>query len=180
AKTFANRGMSLEEDLNITNLYYRNEELAFIYKKPTPIKVVKMQYLLKKSIIKEGYFEMPSTTDYNGLYNGKYIDFDAKETNSKTSFPLSNIHIHQINHLKNICKHKGIGFIIVRFNLLNMTYLLLGEQLFSFIDNYKRASIPLAYFKEYGYLIPYNYLKRCDYLKVIKDLEGIKYEKENK
>lgn len=59
-------------------------------------------------IIKEGFFKEPSTTDYNGLYNGKYIDFEAKETNNKTSFPLDNIHKHQIEHIRNVINNKGI------------------------------------------------------------------------
>lgn len=39
--TYKNRGMSLEKDLNDTNKYYIEKGLAYIYKKPTPIKVVK-------------------------------------------------------------------------------------------------------------------------------------------
>ena len=75
-------------------------------------------------MICEAYFKTPSTTDYNGVYKGYYIDFEAKETRSKTSFPLSNIHKHQIDHLINIKKHGGIGFIIVKFTLLNKIYYL--------------------------------------------------------
>ena len=32
--------------------------------------------------------------------DGYYIDFEAKETKSTTSFALTNIHPHQIQHLK--------------------------------------------------------------------------------
>lgn len=170
---FANRGMNLEEDINITNQYYKNMSIAFIYKKPTPIKVVKMEYNNKR-MITEAYFVEPSTTDYNGLYKGKYIDFEAKETNSLTSFPLRNIPTHQITHLKNIINNEGIGFIIVRFNFCQETYLLLVKDLLKFISDNKRASIPLEYFKTNAHLIPSNYLKRCDYLAVINTLEGIK------
>ena len=88
-KTYANRGMTLESELNSTNTYYLENNIAVIYKKPTPIKVLKQ---INGKVIK-GYFEKPSTTDYNGLYKGKYIDFEAKETKSKTSFPLNNIHL---------------------------------------------------------------------------------------
>ena len=62
------------------------------------IKVLKVNST--KTKILDGFFEKKSTLDYSGIYNGKYVEFDAKETNSKTSFPLSNIHEHQINHIK--------------------------------------------------------------------------------
>ena len=91
-KNSKNRGMTLENDLNETNEYYREEDIAIIYKKPTPIKIVKVDYPSRNEAkIKEAFFTVPSTTDYNGLYKGKYIDFDAKETENKTSFPLANV-----------------------------------------------------------------------------------------
>ena len=114
--------MSLEKDLNDTNNYYANINKAFIYKKPTPIQITKVDYPSRAhAVIKEAFFKEPSTTDYNGLYKGKYIDFEAKETNSKTSFPLENIHKHQIKHLENIHNNNGLAFIIIRFNKLNKT-----------------------------------------------------------
>jgi len=179
--TYDNRGMNLEADINITNQYYIEKNIAFIYKKPTPIQVTKVDYSKNNAIIKEAYFKEPSTTDYNGLYKGKYIDFEAKETESKTSFPLSNIHLHQIKHLENIINNYGIGFVIVRFNKLNKTFLLLGKDLISFISNNTRKSIPLNYFEEKAYLIEEKYIPRVDYLKIIDLLYGgIKNEEKKK
>ena len=43
-KNSKNRGMTLENDLNETNEYYRDMDIAIIYKKPTPIKIVKVDY----------------------------------------------------------------------------------------------------------------------------------------
>ena len=43
-KTTSNRGMSLEDDINKSNSYYLTKELAVIYKKPTPIQIVKVDY----------------------------------------------------------------------------------------------------------------------------------------
>ena len=92
---YKNRGMTLENEINISNEYYIEMGKAYIYKKPTPIKITKVDYPSRdKATIKEAFFTVPSTTDYNGLYKGKYIDFEAKETNNKKSFPLSNIHKH--------------------------------------------------------------------------------------
>ena len=122
---YGNRGMSLEYDLNETNNYYLLQDIAVIYKKPTPIKIVDVDYPSRKeAVIKKAFFQIPSTTDYNGIYKGKYIDFEAKETTSSTSFPLANIHNHQIKHLQSIEKHGGIAFLIVRFTKLNKNFLL--------------------------------------------------------
>ena len=66
---YANRGMNLENDINITNNYYNLKDIAIIYKKPTPIKVVNVEY--PKVVIKEAYFSEPSTLDYTGIYKNK-------------------------------------------------------------------------------------------------------------
>lgn len=171
--SYKNRGMSLEGDLNETNNYYRDIDKAYIYKKPTPIKITKVDYPSRdKTVIKEAFFTIPSTTDYNGLYKGKYIDFEAKETKSKSSFPLANIHPHQIEHIRNIFNHEGIVFLIVRFTTLNKTYLLLGKDFLDFIDNNTRKSIPIDYFEDKAYLIKDNYNPRVDYLKIIDNIIG--------
>ena len=115
-QSHSNRGMVLENDLNATNEYYLLNNVAVIYKKPTPITINKVDYPSRKdAVIKEAHFKIPSTTDYNGIYKGKYIDFEAKET-KLDYFPLANIHAHQIEHLKKIMEHGGIGFLIVRFS----------------------------------------------------------------
>lgn len=176
---YSHRGMTLEEDLNQTNLYYREHDIAYIYKKPTPIKITKVVFNAQKSAtIKEAFFMEPSTTDYNGIYKGYYIDFEAKETKNKTSFPLANIHPHQLQHLKHILAQGGIGFIVVRFTTLQKTFLLNGEQLFSFLNNSTSKSIPLSYFLEQGWQLTEKFSPRLDYLKIIDHiLEVNKNEK---
>ena len=87
--------MDLENDINNTNSYYLDNDIAIVYKKPTPIKVSKVNYNKNHTIITEAFYEMPSTTDYNGIYKGKYIDFDAKEVKNSSSFALSNLHAPQ-------------------------------------------------------------------------------------
>ena len=163
---YENRGMILEEELNRTNEYYLLNNIASIYKKPTPIKIVKVDYPNRSEAkIVEAYFKTPSTTDYNGIYKGKYIDFEAKETKGN-NFPLANIHKHQIEHLKTIRSMNGIGFIIVLFTDINELYLLGIDELDEFISNNTRKSIPLDYFKSKGYKINYK-LHFIDYLKII-------------
>lgn len=160
--------MTLENDINQTNEYYKLHDIAIIYKKPTPIRVVQVEY--PKNKIKEAYFNEPSTLDYTGIYEGKYLEFDAKETLSKTSFPLSNIHAHQLEHIKKVIHHGGIAYLIVRFSNLNQTFLLLGNDLISFINTEERKSIPLEYFKKKGYLIEIKYAPRLDYIKIIDNI----------
>lgn len=169
--SYANRGMSLEGDIASTNEFYLVNDRAIIYKKPTPITISKVSFPSRReAVIKEGYFKTPSTTDYNGVYRGKYLDFEAKETKSHTSFPLNNIHEHQIKHLRKIVKHGGIGFLIVRFTMLNKTFLLLFDDLFEFLKNNKRKSIPLSYFEDKGYIIKDKYNPRVDYLSILDKL----------
>ena len=121
----ANLGMDFEALINESNTYYLNNDIAVIHKKPTPVQIVKVDYPQRaKAVITEAYYKTPSTTDYNGIYKGKYIDFEAKESHNKTAFPLANIHPHQIEHLKRIIAHGGIGFFIFYWQYYNKYYIL--------------------------------------------------------
>src|SRR5690625_5990035 len=125
--------MSLEEDINITNQLYLETNKAIIHTKPTPVQMVRVNYPKRgAAMITEGYFQSKSTTDYNGIYRGKHIDFEAKETKNKTLFPLATIHEHQFQHMKQITAHGGITFAIIRFTEWDETYLLKGETLLSY------------------------------------------------
>ena len=170
-KNYANLGMTLEHDLELTNQYYLLENIAVIHKKPTPIQVVDVSYPARnKAKIVEAYYKTPSTTDFNGVYKGKYIDFDAKETNTKTSMPLSNIHPHQISHLKNIVKNGGIGFLIVHFKQFGEYFLLPSDVLFRCweeSENGGRKSIPHQTFIDEAHSINFSLSPRLDYLKIV-------------
>ena len=183
--TFANRGMALETDINLTNKYYLEKNIAIIHKKPTPIKISKVSFPnSQSSIITEAFFEKKSTTDYNGIYRGKYIDFDAKEVKKNKSFSLSNLHKHQIEHLTQIENHGGISFLIVKFYATNTTYLLETKEILNFINNNNKSFIPISYFDEKGHIIKESYIPRLNYLSVIDKLYfnsslGGKYEEKN-
>ena len=123
--------MELEEDINFANKYYLNNDIAVIHKKPIPIQIVEVNYPNRASaMITKAFYKIPSTTDYNGLWNGKYIDFEAKETNSATSFSLNNIHEHQIEHMKKILINGGITLIIVRFKKIDKNLFLPFKKFF--------------------------------------------------
>lgn len=173
-KTYESRGKSLEDDINVTNQFYISMNKAIIHKKPTPIQIVKVHYPKRSAaVITEAYYQTRSTTDYNGIYQGKYIDFEAKETKNKTTFPLSNIHPHQIEHLRSVISHGGIAFFIIRFTVLDETYFIRAATIFDFWDKQvtnKKSSIPYRVFQEEGILIPFQYQMRVNYLKVIETL----------
>ena len=166
----ANRGMDLENDINNTNSYYLDNDIAIVYKKPTPIKVSKVNYNKNHTIITEAFYEMPSTTDYNGIYKGKYIDFDAKEVKSSSSFAICNLHVHQLKHLKRVKEHGGISFLIVRFYKNNITYLIEIDEIIDYINSENRKSIPIDYFESKAHRIPDAYIPRVNYIKVIDNL----------
>ena len=173
---YSNRGMELEEDINFANKYYLNNDIAVIHKKPIPIQIVEVNYPSRSSaMITKAFYKTPSTTDYNGLWNGKYIDFEAKETNSATSFSLNNIHDHQIEHMQKILDHGGVTFIIVRFKKIDRTFILPFKNFIFFYaraNNGGRKSIKLSEFEEMAFELSFNYKIRLDYLNIIKNNES--------
>lgn len=160
---FGNRGMDFEDSINDANLYYQEKNLAVITKRPTPINIVKVDYT-KGATITQAYFETQSTTDYNGVYDGHYIDFEAKSTRNKTSFPLANIPPQQIAHLERVIEHKGWAFFLIHFATLGEVYLLPARYVIDFYKSRPRASIPHGEIVKNGRLIKEGFHPRYDYL----------------
>ncbi|MBB6452243.1 recombination protein U [Salirhabdus euzebyi] len=171
---FANRGMTLENDINETNHFYLETNHAVVHKKPTPVQIVQVDYPKRSAaVIKEAYFKQASTTDYNGLYKGKYIDFEAKETRNVSSLPLANIHEHQVEHMRKVLQHGGICFFIIRFSKQEDTYYLPAEFFIQFWDQQfqgGRKSMPITFIKDHGHSIPFTFQARVDYIKIIDKL----------
>lgn len=168
---YSNRGIGFEEQINQSNTYYLQLKLAVIHKKPTPIQVVKVDYPKRSAaVIKEAYFRHASTTDYNGVFKGYYLDFEAKETKQKTAFPLNNFHEHQLIHMQNCLEQQGIAFILVKFTSLNRVFLLKAQELIHFWQQQQRKSIPLTYFEKYGFEIQIGVNPIIPYLDVIDQI----------
>lgn len=85
------------EMINRTNEQYRDKHLALIQKVPTPITPIKIDK--ESRHITLAYFEKKSTVDYIGAVQGIPVCFDAKECKTD-SFPLANIHEHQVTFMK--------------------------------------------------------------------------------
>jgi recombination protein U len=168
------RGMKFEEAINETNDYYRTHDIAVVHKKPIPIQIVQVDYPSRSgAVIKEAYYQIPSTTDYNGIYQGRYLDFEAKETQNKTNFPLKNIHTHQIEHLLSIERHGGIAFVLIHFKSIGEILLLEASRLGEFHQralNGGRKSIHIDELRQVGYVIAEGYAPRIPYLKVVDHL----------
>lgn len=177
---YGKRGMNLEKEIDKSNQYFRLENIAVIHKKPTPIQIVDVDYPKRqKAVIKEAYFRKPSTTDYNGVYNGYYIDFEAKETKNKTSFPLNNIHDHQVSHMEQVSNQKGICFLLIKFSYHDSVFLLPFREFMVYWDRYKsggKKSITLKEIENDGYLIPIQFRPRINYIKIVDQLIKIESE----
>ncbi|AQW22066.1 Holliday junction resolvase RecU [Lentilactobacillus curieae] len=171
---FSNRGMTLEAELNKSNQYYLRNNIAVIHKKPTPIQIVSVDYPKRSAArIKEAYFRRASTTDYNGVYRGKYIDFDAKETQNKTSFPLKNFHEHQIEHMRMCLKQDGICFAIIKFVFDQTIFVLKASDLIHFWDlqvSGGRKSISRETIEKLGYKVQYRINPLIPYLEAVDSL----------
>lgn len=169
---FGKRGMNFEAEINATNEYYLMHGLAVIHKKPTPVQIVKVDYPKRsRAKITEAYFRQASTTDYSGVYQGRYLDFEAKETQNKTSFPLKNFHEHQIVHMENVLKQEGIVFVLLHFSALSRTFLLKASDLIPFFKEKEgQKSIALAFIETKGYELPTNQLPSIPYLDCIQKI----------
>ena len=122
------RGSLLEEMINHTNEKYRKEGLALIQKIPTPIKPIEID---GNRHITLAYFEQKSTVDYIGAVQGIPVCFDAKECNTDT-FPLANIHEHQVEFMGAFEKQDGIAFILISYPHRDQFYYLTFRKLMEF------------------------------------------------
>lgn len=106
------RGSTLEEFINRTNEKYLENGLALIQKVPTPITPINIDKATRHITL--AYFDQKSTVDYIGAVQGIPVCFDAKECNTDT-FPLQNIHEHQVVFMENFEKQMGIAFFLYQF-----------------------------------------------------------------
>ena len=126
-------GSTLEEFINHTNEKYLEQGLALIQKIPTPITPVQIDK--EHRHITLAYFDQKSTVDYIGAVQGIPVCFDAKECHVDT-FPLQNIHEHQVQFMGDFEKQDGIAFLIIYFSARNELYYMTYEELHKF---WKRA-----------------------------------------
>lgn len=86
--------------------------MALINKRPIPVKVVKS----KGGRVLNGFYEAKSTVDYDGVYKGRTIVFEAKSTENAGRFDLKNIAQHQLDYLEKAEKMGAICFFLIEFS----------------------------------------------------------------
>lgn len=123
------RGSTLEELINRTIEQYQEKGLAVIQKVPTPITPVSIDKTTRHITL--AYFEKKSTVDYIGAVQGIPICFDAKECAVDT-FPLQNIHEHQVKFMGDFEKQDGISFLILYFSHRNQYYYMRYTEMMKF------------------------------------------------
>jgi len=130
------RGSILEELINHCNDKYLENNLALIQKIPTPIKPINIDKETRHITL--AYFDQKSTVDYIGVVQGIPVCFDAKECSSNT-FPIQNIHEHQIDFMSNFEKQGGVAFIILYFSTYDEKYYIPFTDIMSFWNRSKEG-----------------------------------------
>ena len=156
------RGSTLEDLLNRTNEKYLEHGLALIQKIPTPITPINIDKASRHITL--AYFEQKSTVDYIGAVQGLPVCFDAKECNTDT-FPLANIHEHQVAFMDAFEKQAGVAFILISFTHRDEFYYLRFPELMKYWErsqeggrkSFRYEELDADYFlpKISGILVPY-------------------------
>ena len=123
------RGSTLEDLINRTIEQYRERRLAVIQKVPTPITPVNIDKSTRHITL--AYFDKKSTVDYIGAVQGIPVCFDAKECASDT-FPLQNIHEHQVSFMQEFEAQEGISFLLIYFSHRNCYYYMRCSEMMNF------------------------------------------------
>ena len=123
------RGSTLEDLINRTIEQYREKSLALIQKVPTPITPITIDKATRHITL--AYFDKKSTVDYIGVVQGIPVCFDAKECATDT-FPLQNIHQHQVEFMGEFEKQDGISFLILFFSHRNLYYYMTYQEMMKF------------------------------------------------
>ena len=156
------RGSMLEDTLRVTNELFREKNLALIQKIPTPITPIKIDQATRHITL--AYFDQKSTVDYIGVVQGIPVCFDAKECNTDT-FPLQNVHEHQIKFMQEYENQDGLSFILIYYTKKDKFYYMRFAELSSFWDRAKDGGRKSIRFDELnqdyflpqvpGILVPY-------------------------
>lgn len=156
------RGSTFEDLLNRTNEKYAEGQLALIQKIPTPITPINIDKETRHITL--AYFDQKSTVDYIGVVQGIPVCFDAKECHTDT-FPLANIHEHQVAFMRRFEAQDGVAFLLIFFTNRDEFYYLRFCDMMRFWErkeaggrkSFRYDELDLSYLlpKVSGVLVPY-------------------------
>lgn len=104
AESYAGRGMGLQELVAQANEQYRQLGIASIWEFGAEAKWIPGGKLVPRD----------GTVDFIGLWDGRGVAFDAKET-AEDSLPAANVKTHQVEFLMDYAKAGGIAFLLVAY-----------------------------------------------------------------
>lgn len=159
------RGSDLEDRINFTIEQYRKDGLAVLQKVPTPITPIRLD---GKGHITLAYFEKKSTVDYIGAVQGIPVCFDAKESKTDT-FPLANIHEHQMEFMRDYVKQGGLAFFLLYYSERKQYYYLSLDEADFFWNRMLKGGRKSFRFEE----LNESHFLYEDHLGGVKILEGI-------
>ncbi|MEH7434197.1 Holliday junction resolvase RecU [Bacillus thuringiensis] len=165
-----NRGMAFEMLINLANQMYQRGGVALINKRPTPVKVIKS----RGSQVINGFYEAKSTVDYDGVYKGRAVAFEAKSTEKDKRFDLKNIAQHQLDYLEKAEKMGAICFFLIEFSKDKSVFAVPLSVIQSYVrmshQPKGKKSIPRADFDIYGYLVEQTERAPIDYLQYVDEV----------
>ncbi|MCY0895526.1 MAG: Holliday junction resolvase RecU [Alicyclobacillaceae bacterium] len=164
------RGMAFETLINHANAIYRQRGLAVVQKRPTPIKILRTN----GTRIVSAVLESASTVDYEGVYRGRSLQFEAKSTREKR-FDLKNLLPHQVEHLRACAAQGALCFVLVEFTEQQRIYLLPGERMLLAWDASQHGgakSIPLKDIEQSCFPVQQGRGVLVDYLAAVELWSG--------
>ena len=142
----ANRGMYIEQLVERTIDFYNCKNICHIEKRHIPLKIIKkinettaVAKILTKSFV-----------DYFGTINGKYVEFECKQTVNEY-FDLNLIKSHQWEYLNTIGNYQNsLSFIIICFEKIDSIILIDTKTLKECHKQNKNKKIPYNLLIKYG------------------------------
>ncbi|QJG66983.1 Holliday junction resolvase RecU [Mycoplasma phocoenae] len=135
-----NKGMLLESIINKSNDNYFRNQIAYVQKKNLDIKFKKVLKNSGNLTLEGANIFSKSTVDYYGIYNGKFLAFEAKECN-ESPLLFQNLKKHQMRYLELIEYFGGFAFYIILFKKESLFFLIKATDLHKFFQNKKSLKI---------------------------------------
>ena len=134
-------GKEFEDMLTAQFNKYRAEGKMYCIKVPTEIVLIRNGARIVSAFPKA----KSEALDYLGILStGECITFEAKSSNNKTSFPLSQIKEYQFELHKDIRNYTKKVFYIIRMKALGKFYLVTSDEIDDFMKSSERKSIPAS------------------------------------